>query len=469
MMRKFFKQSDLRFYSINKELEGHIFSLGKIGSGKSVSTKSIIEGFQERGYKIFDLYGGERDEGLYWSIPSQDKDYWAKISGLGQVDEEGPKQYNVTYLFPYFESHLPKRLPQKLPHVTSKLFTIPLKDVSFDDLKLVVDNLSDTSKFVWDEIVSNSKKEDDSGCLMHLANKIKGSNITPVFKNFISPMYKEKFLGSEYNDYNLDVKSEMRNRDTVTVLVLKYVPERFHLFILNHILEKLINEVDESKTMTMKRNIIFVREAATFFRATDDSVLENRFKVFRTKLAHFIRMGRRGTHFCLDTQSSSETKGLVEGSQDFLLMFQTTSWRDKEDMTEGLRRERRMLTYQINDLAFLNKGECYIAENGERVTHKVKITLPRSDYWKKEYPNFFTSYWESHGGEWKTTKEIEDMINNNFNKTKTKYKLLEDEEKMKKEEKKNQIKEVKIKTPDTEDFDLRPVNTIPRKLLPLPT
>ena len=112
------------------------------------------------------------------------------------------------------------------------------------------------------------------------------------------------------------------------------------------------------------------------------------------------------SHNC---QSASETKGLVQGSEDFLLMFKTTSWRDKMEMCDELKREKRMRQDQVSDLGFLEPGQVYVAETG-RVVRKVQIILPRTMYWKKDYGNFYRNLWERFGGEWLYTESIRDYI-----------------------------------------------------------
>jgi len=235
-------------------------------------------------------------------------------------------------------------------------------------------------------------------------------------------------------DYNLDLKSEAKDIETISVLCLDYVPEKFHLFVINYIIRQMVSLIESNKIP--KKNIMFVREAATFFRATEDSVLEDKFKIFRTYMSHYIRMGRRGTYFALDCQSSAEVKGLVQGSSDYLLMFKTTSWRDKQDMTDEFKREKRMRQDQVVELAFLEKGECFIAETGGRTVKKVKITLPRNAYWKKEYGNFYKNMWEKYGGEWKNTNKTKEYINSLVDAVIRRYKNLEESEKQKRAEEK---------------------------------
>ena len=408
MLKQFRKKSLIETYDIKGRLEGHIFSYGRIGGGKSVSTESVIQGFKDNfNYKIFDIYGGERKEGLFWTIPSQESNYWNRIRLLGKFDEEGPKQYNVNLLYPYFASKLPKRLPKKHPYVNSKLFTIPLKEIELNDAQMIVGVPSESSKYAFHEIQQLITKKTTASEIPELAKKIKGAQNTPIYKNFILPMSRERFLMDSYCDLNLDLVEETKNVNVVSVLCLDFVPEAYHLLVINYILRKLCELIDANKVP--RKNIMFIREAATFFRATDDSVVEDRFKIFRTNLSHYIRMGRRGMYFALDCQSAAETRGIVQGSEDYLLMFKTTAWRDKEELTQELRKERRMTSMQIGDMAFLDKGQAFIAETGRNVK-KVQLTLPRTMFWKKEYGNFYKNVWEKFGGSWQTTEESKDYI-----------------------------------------------------------
>lgn len=427
MVKRYFKPSVIKTYYPDKKLEGHVFGFGRVGAGKSVSLKSVVESFLENfGYKIFDIYGGEREEGVYWALPSQDTEYFEReLGAIGTLDEEGPKQFKVDILYPYFESKIPKKLPKFEPNVNSKVFTIPLQDVSVEDIKMVLGNLSVTSINAWTEILYYCSKDDNSASLPYLSKKVRAQSALNL--GFITPMFREKFLADKNCDYNLDLIKEARARDVVTVLCLEFVPRKFHLFVINYFIRKLTEHLD-SNEIKNKDNIAFIREAAEFFRATEDSVLEDRFKIFRTNLSHYIRMGRRGLHFALDCQSAWEVKSLVQGSEDYLLMFKTTSWRDKNELCDELKREQRMRPDQVANLALLEVGECYIAETG-KVVKKIKISLPRSSYWRKEYGNFHKNVWDRHVGEWKNINTVRTYINNKLKAVDKHYKEKIKEEK----------------------------------------
>jgi hypothetical protein len=411
--KRFYKKSSLEEYRISAELNGHIISFGRIGAGKSVSLLSICQGFKDNfGYKIFDIYGGERNEGLFWTLPNQDKAYWDKIRlNVGDFDEEPAKQYKVNLLYPYFESKLPIKLPIKKINgeiiVNSKIFTIPLNDIEIDDIKMIIGTVAETNKYIWDEIQNTIKKTDTCEILDVITQELGGTNTT-IYRNFVKPMSREKLLMNHNCDTNIDILDEMKNKDVVSVLCLDFVPEKFHLFIMNYILKKMMQYLDEGKVH--KKNIVYMRELGTFFRATDEAIVEDRFKIFKSQLAHYMRMGRRGCYFAGDTQSAAEVRSVCQGSEDFLIMHLTTSWRDKEEMTQELIREKRMRRDQVSDLSFLQQGECYIAEMS-KVVHKVRILLPRTMYWKKEYPNFYKVMWESYGGDWHDVTDKIDYIN----------------------------------------------------------
>jgi len=433
MFKKYRRGINVRLYETTADLDGHMFAYGRIGAAKTCTLLSLSQGFLDvRNYKVFDLFGGERNEGKYWTLPNEDIDFWKKCNMIGNLDEEGPKQYNVNLLYPYFESKLPDKLPKKLikqnkgdklPEkelcVNSKVFTIPLKNITIEDIKLVLSNVPDTARYMLGEIVAAAKKTDNAGALSYLSNKFKATN-TSLYKNFLLPMYREKLLADKYCEYNLDIISEIKNKEVVTVLCLDFVPNNFKLFVINYILRQIKQFIDTC-SKTYKKNILIFREASAIFKSVDDSIIDDTVKAFKNLMTNYIRYGRRGMYFFLDTQSSSETKGMVQGSEDFLIMCKITSWRDKEEICSELRREKRMTSDQIADLANLKKGEAYIVETG-KVAHKYKLAFPRTMYWKKEYPDFYKVLWERYGGHWIYTNEVKDYINERFVECNNKYK-----------------------------------------------
>jgi len=114
LKNKFTKYPELNIYLPFGNLEGHIFLFGRVGSAKSCIMMTLAQSFYDNyNYKIFDIGGGSRNEGKFWTLPSKENSFWRKLENLGAINGKGPKQYKVRLLYPYFEKKLPKKLPEK--------------------------------------------------------------------------------------------------------------------------------------------------------------------------------------------------------------------------------------------------------------------------------------------------------------------------------------------------------------------
>lgn len=396
-------------------LMGGIFLYGKIGSGKSTGMTSAAQKYHDhpdRRYKIIHAWGGDRMEQLYWCFPSRDLGYWKKVKQTLRLEKEGPKQYKVHLLYP-MSKDLRKKLP-KSDYVQSTVFTIPIKDVTLEDISLVIGNTANTHEYFWKEAQNAMKKESNGAHLLKHIDDMNGLN-NALYRNFIKPLVDNRLLQSETCDYNLDLVEEIKDQETITVICLDFVDKEYRLFILGWILRKMAELLDKGKIPT--KNIILLQEAAEFFRATDDSIMPDRYKIFRRYLAHYIRMGRRGMHLFMDAQSPSETKGMVDGSQDLTIFGKLTSEGDKESGTKQLYKDNLMTKKQIADLSTLNPGEYYIAESGKKVKKRYFL-LPRTMYWKKGYGNFYDNIWRNLVGTWHDVGSVKEELENAYKEAK---------------------------------------------------
>lgn len=428
-------------------LEGSIFAFGKIGSGKSVSLLSLSQGYLDNyNYKIFDLYGGDRNEGLFWVFPNNNTKAEYKLKLLSDLNEPYGKQYFINLLYPYFETKLPKYLPKKDPYVKSTLFTLPIGDIEIEDIKMVLGNISQKVISEWNTLTHNLHRKSSIHTLDALVKMLK-MHKSLIYKNFIRSMVKENFLVSDYCDYNLDLIQEAKKRDVVSILCLDYIPEQYHLLIINYFLRKLKHHVDKSEIK--RKNIAIIREAAKFFRSVDDNVIAEKLIIFRTNISNYIRYARTGLNFFLDCQSPWETKGLVQDAEDLKLLFRMTASRDKLEAADELRKEKRMRPDQIADLAMLDKGECYVVHGGMNV-HKYKIAEPRTLYWRKEYPDFYKSMWERLGGEWELTLKcreyIHELLKDEINENISYESEEESEEETEEDDNENEVEDEKEPT-----------------------
>ena len=99
----------INYWSVPDKLTGNVFAYGRPGGGKSCKLLTIANGLHSKGWKIWDIFGGKRDEGSFWAFPNDDHKLWRQIeSETSEFKNEGPKQYKVKLLYPMFKSNLPR-------------------------------------------------------------------------------------------------------------------------------------------------------------------------------------------------------------------------------------------------------------------------------------------------------------------------------------------------------------------------
>ncbi len=414
-IRKLIKQNLAEKVSFKNlpDLTGSVYFYGKIGGGKTTSLISFAQKYHDdnrKKYKIFDVWGGDRNEHLYWCFPSTNIKYWQRAKKFLTLDEDGPKQYKVHLLYPCWKATTPTKLPFDAPNIKSSIFTIPIKSVSYDDLMTAIGLLSENDKYVWREATEKLKRNDGSKLLNYYAKKY-GTKNQILLKNFIEPATRNMLLAHSTASTNFDVVEEMKDRDTISILCLEFIPKELRLFVMRWLVQQVAVSLDAGKIRP--KNIFLIREAAEFFRATDDSLMSPTYKIFRSQLAHFLRMGRRGMHFFLDAQSPRETKGLVDGQQDLTLLCRLPSEGDREDATIQLYRDNLITKRQIQQLATLEPGQVMFVESGKRVKLRY-ILLPRTRYWQPGDGSFYESSWKSMNNNWKNFEEIASELSKKY-------------------------------------------------------
>lgn len=461
-------------YPVPPSLTGGLFLYGKIGGGKTTGMFSIAQKYHdhpERKYKVIHLWGGDRMEQLYWTLMSQDIKYWNAVKTKLKLNEDGPKQYRVNLLYPH-TNKLPHKLPELQGFVHSKVFQIPIKEITNDDLALVLDNVSESGIYLWRSALEELRDKDGAPELEKLFKDLEGTN-SLLYKNFINPLCKNKTLCSYKSQFILDLQEELKDRDAITVLCLDFVEKEQRLFIMGWILRQISELLDSGKIRG--KNIIMMNEAAEFFRATDDAIVPTRYKVFRRNLSHYIRMGRRGMHMFLDAQSPHETKGLVDGSQDFTILGRMLSESDIVDATSQLLKFNLIKKLQIKSLATLEPGEYVICESG-KMAKMAYFFLPRTDYWRPGNGSFYR-LWQRLHDKWLDIKQIQNDIENEYKIARDKIleneklaKLLEKVETENKPKKRGRkpreevIEEEEVEEPEEEEF----IEQAPRVLAPTP-
>lgn len=430
------------------DLIGSTYFYGRIGGGKTTSLMSTAQKYHDaKGFKIFDIYGGERNEHLYWCFPSQDKGYWDAAKKLLNLDKDGPKQYKVNLVYPYYKSKMPKKLPSSLPNVKSTVFTIPMSSIDVDDIYLATGLLSDSDKFVLRQVMDNIGKKDGPRKILHEAKK-HSTKVQSIYRNFLLPLTSNLLIQNDRANTNFEIKNELKDRETITVLCTEFVPKEFRLFVIGWFVRQLSKQLDNTPRLT--KNILIMREAAEFFRATDDSVMPDTYKIFRKQLSNFLRYGRKGLHFFLDAQSPRETRGLVDGQQDLTILCKLPGENDRLDATEQLKRDGLISQKQVSKLATLNPGQIMFCESGK--TAKLRyVSLPRTMYWKPGNGNFYKHLWVKLNDGWKNIEDVTDELSESWKKENAFIEEMEAIAKLKEQ----QEKEAKKKPKRAEEDEIK--------------
>ena len=423
---------------------GAIFLFGKIGSGKSLAMMTLAQRYHDyKKIKIFDMWGGERNQGenLYWTTPSQFKEYWNFWKKNLRLDKDVPKQYRVNLLYPLFKN-IPKKLPKLKGFVFPIVFRIPIKQIGVREIKCVIGNLSSSDETLWEECINKLNKEDGCAELIKFFQK-KNSTNTSLYKNFVNPLVEEGLLCSMVDEKKIDISTEMKDKDIVSVLAHHYIPSKFDVFIMAWLLFRIW---DLSKDKKIPSDIIIlIREASKFFRASDKSVLEDKYKIFKRYLDDFLRYARGKMHLFLDTQSPAETKGLLDGNQDISIIGMLPGAEDRQFATEQFKRDGCMVGSQVKELAELEPGEYFFVYGKGKLAEKKYLLLPRTMYWREKDGNFYEIFAKLNGNN--AFEDSSEIYKQCIKEYRDRISELNRIENLKKEEK----KEIQIKSQQEEE------------------
>lgn len=424
------------FWEVPVPLTGNGFFMGRIGSAKSCKMLSVAQGYYAHGYKLIDIFGGLRDEGPFWSFKSEEKKLWDELeTEVGTFKNPGPKEYEINLLIPMFSSKLPKQLPENLPRIKTKIFTIPISSIDITDIGLVIGDLSSNSRYLWNSIVKKVEKEGNGADIEHLMKtKFQGYQNLAIYKLFIRPLIDNHLLSNDLCPLNLDIQEEIKNKNAVSVLMHKYIPEQFRFFIMGWILRHCLNLAMEDKVH--KKTIALFREASAFMKVQDkSSENEEQTQIFRNHVSNIARYARSGLFLFMDTQSPAEVKGLIEGQDDLLGINEMPSMKDREEVCEQLRKDGRISKAQIRYIATMPIHEMFLVTRGKKAKLLRRVAPPRTQFWKSNLGNF-ESYWKKTFNEYKNTNQEIEIIRKEY--LHHKY-LLEQKEKA-------EVKNIEVKT-----------------------
>jgi len=307
--------AELKYWRSPYPLTGNAYFYGRVGSGKSWKLVAMAQSYHSLGYKVWDMFGGKRGEGPFWCFPSEEKKLWFDFEQhVGPMKNPGPKKYRVNLYYPLMRDSLPNRLPEKLPRITAKVFTIPISSITADDIALVIGNVASNSRYVWNTIRKECGKDGTSEDIsLLLKTKLKKYAELKIVKAFIKPLLEQGLLSNDSCELNIDISEESKDKESIMVLNLDFVEETFKFFIMGYINRRILAGAMDGSVH--KRNIGLYRESSLFMKVTDKNAqAEETTSIFRNQISEVARYARSGYFLFLDTQSpclSGETKIIV--------------------------------------------------------------------------------------------------------------------------------------------------------------
>lgn len=433
------KTQEVRTWKPLYPISGNIYFYGRVGAGKSYKLKSVAEYYYEKGMKLWDMFGGKRGEGPFWCFPSDELDLWKEYEKyVGLMKSYGPKEYNVNLVYPYFKEHLPRELPEKKPRISCKLMTIYFKDITIQDISLVLGQVSQNAKYIWNYILKHIPDNGNGQDILNLFNKkFKKHKDLSLYKNFLLPLIDNQILVGKNFEFNLDFIQEAKDNKNIFVLCDDYIPNDFKFFIMGYIMRTLFDLVKKDKIP--RHNIALFREMSLFMKVQDSGNQDDlQTQNFRNLISDIARYSRSGLYIAGDTQSPAEVKGLIEGQEDLLCISEMPSAKDREVALEQMRKDKRISASQMSYISMMGKPELVVIERGKRAVLIKRIQPPKTMCWNERTGNFF-SVWKKLFNEYRDIGEIKDKIEEIYEKNK--QNVLEDDE----DEEGTEVMEVKVK------------------------
>jgi len=395
-------------------LNGHIFSYGRTGSGKSWKLMAIVQFYFEQGYKIWDIYGGKRREGSFWCFPSEEAKLWFDYKQMvGAMKENGPKEYNVNLHFPFLKTHLPenKQIPEKLPRIKAKVFTIYWKSLTINHIAVMSGAVTPNQKALWMKLKTELSDFTGSADLLDWFERSinTGKKSSPLYKSFILPLCSEGLLQGKTCKYNINLIEEAKEKGSIFVLNEDYTPADIQMFLISYISSTLYEYVNDE--YIHNKNLLFFREMNLFMKVQDESSQDSdQRQVLRNQISNVARYGRSGLFIAGDTQSPAEVKGLVEGQDDLLCLNELPGVRDREEACDRIKSDGRMSKAQVAYLGVLPIHEMIIVERGKSAKLIKRVQPPRTMGWKREVGSFQKT-WKHKYNSYTDISQIIDDIN----------------------------------------------------------
>jgi len=435
MSKRFMNSRWMLPYSIS-----HLIVFGQTGSGKSCTLKSCVErAFLRGNTKIIDLYSGGSEEGAYYALPSEHP-FWKDREFSYRQKITKAREFPLNCLIPVC-----RNMPKEIPDIFTP-FTIPINTITEADLKSVLGkDLTKNEIAAWRTVTEKINRETTLIDVLNyvIDTKTSTARIPGVSSYGISSIYnmfstfkKERLFSSYRHPLALDLVQELRSKNVITSLILKYFPEELWGFIINYFIHAIHNIMLQGK---IKHNVIIVlREIGDFLEAEAGSSQD---EAVKTSMIHILRKGRKHKlYFWADNQTPLNLDIIKTQFKIKICHFVDNTVELKDALGELgtmlLNRE------DYSKLMSFIPGRCYVLS--DRGLFNPQMFPPLSRMSGKEDNDFFVQWRNEKGSRFKNISNELLSIDKEYKESENKWNIRLEKQKIRKREEKEREKRDKV-------------------------
>ena len=424
------KQHQFNLINNKQPKFGNGLSIGDPGSCKTSGNRRMVENRWEMNHKVFCLYdGGARMDNCYFLFPSV-SDFW-KMPKLERGKIVTARSYPTELLTP-----MSKRIMKhykKVPNPTV-LFTIPVCDITEEDLVAILGSGKSTDsakvifRYIKDKINDDTTAEDYLNHLSYALRKVEETDGIKMshhgvkkIKEFFVSLNAEGLLSSKNASTAINIPDLIKNKRTISVLVLRHIPEAYWGFLVHFFMKHVSNILagagtDEGRKINQKTTIM-LNEVADLL--DDDEEKGSASHSINKMIAKIQKQSRTFDIFLLmDTQLPRELPDVKE-TLSWVCVYRSPLVSIEEAMRmmgKGLR-TGEITQDDLSIIPQLSRGWYYLFDKEKPVTiHKAVWTRSRT---YEDGEDFYDIYDKVYGkAAYYNIKHIIDELNNEAEKSK---------------------------------------------------
>jgi len=402
----------------SNKVVGHSLAIGQPGHGKTTGNRKEAELRYELNHKIIALYDAGRMDLALFSFPSDSKFWKCPKIEKGKIITSKP--YKTELLYPMTKS-LKKK--EKLP-MNGKAFTIGVSDLDEDDISALtgsssLESLKDILNTMETKVNDKTTPNDYLNTLSELLKKsedqdnIKVSHhgAKPIKGKVFLPLINQGILSSKSANTTINLKEILKDKKTISVLVLKHCPQKLWGFLVHYFMNhcyKLLSGVDGSDRI-IQNTTIMLNEVQDLLEEESDFG-ESSLAISRS-ISKILRQSRTANVFLLmDTQLPQKLPDVKDIMQRVYVYNSGFPEVQKVCEMMGITRGTGMLNSdEMSLIPFLPPGWYFLLDRQKGVSfHKLAWLRSKTYNAGEEFYDVYEKY-KGRGAYYSIAKEIQEL------------------------------------------------------------